>query len=53
MSTLTCADQAGIGDSLLMKGIAEATGRSLAQIKSDMVEHGDLGLLNRRLGRKS
>ena len=35
----------GIGDSILMKGIAEATGRSLQQIKSDMVEEGDLGMM--------
>jgi hypothetical protein len=34
----------GIGDSILMKGIAEATGRSLQQIKTDMVEQGDLGM---------
>ena len=28
-----------------MKGIAEATGRSLQQIKNDMVEQGDLGTI--------
>lgn len=33
----------GIGESLLMKAIAESTGRSLAQIKADYRDSGDLG----------
>merc|ERR1712088_114911 len=35
----------GIGDSLLIKAIANSTGRSAAQIKADMGKHGDLGLV--------
>lgn len=35
----------GIGESLIMKAIGEATGRSLAVIKSDHNEIGDLGLV--------
>ncbi|KAI9889565.1 MAG: hypothetical protein M1814_005168 [Vezdaea aestivalis] len=35
----------GIGESLIMKAIAESTGRSLAVIKSDQHEIGDLGLV--------
>lgn len=35
----------GIGESLIMKAIGEATGRSLAVIKSDQAEIGDLGLV--------
>lgn len=33
----------GIGETILMKAIAEATGRSLAKIKSELKEQGDLG----------
>lgn len=35
----------GIGESLLIKAIAESTGRSLAVIKSDLKKEGDLGLV--------
>lgn len=35
----------GIGESLIMKAIGEATGRSLAVIKQDQKEIGDLGLV--------
>lgn len=35
----------GIGEGLLVKAIAEATGRSLAQIKKDYQETGDLGMV--------
>ncbi|KAK2740090.1 hypothetical protein FQN55_009039 [Onygenales sp. PD_40] len=35
----------GIGESLIMKAIGESTGRSLAVIKSDQQEIGDLGLV--------
>ena len=35
----------GIGESLIMKAIGEATGRSLAIIKADQHEIGDLGLV--------
>ena len=35
----------GIGESLIMKAIGEATGRSLAIIKADQNEIGDLGLV--------
>ena len=35
----------GIGESLIMKAIGEATGRSLAVIKADHNEIGDLGLV--------
>jgi DNA ligase-1 len=35
----------GIGESLIMKAIGESTGRSLAVIKSDQKEIGDLGLV--------
>ena len=35
----------GIGESLIMKAIGEATGRSLAVIKADQTEIGDLGLV--------
>ena len=35
----------GIGESLIMKAIGEATGRSLAIIKADQAEIGDLGLV--------
>ncbi|KAI8611037.1 ATP-dependent DNA ligase, partial [Chytriomyces sp. MP71] len=33
----------GIGESILMKAVANATGRSIANIKSDCAEVGDLG----------
>lgn len=35
----------GIGESLIMKAIGESTGRSLAVIKTDQQEIGDLGLV--------
>ena len=35
----------GIGESLLIKAIANSTGRSAAQIKTDMGKLGDLGLV--------
>jgi len=35
----------GIGESLIMKAIGETTGRSLAVIKADQKEIGDLGLV--------
>ncbi|CAL1695746.1 unnamed protein product [Somion occarium] len=35
----------GIGESLLVKAIAESTGRSLATIKADLKKEGDLGLV--------
>ena len=35
----------GIGESLIMKAIGETTGRSLASIKADQNEIGDLGLV--------
>ncbi|KAH6917400.1 DNA ligase I [Coprinopsis sp. MPI-PUGE-AT-0042] len=35
----------GIGESLLIKAIAESTGRSLAVIKADLKKEGDLGLV--------
>ncbi|KAI0244742.1 ATP-dependent DNA ligase Cdc17 [Massospora cicadina] len=35
----------GIGESLLMKAVAEATGRTLAKIKQDVAKVGDLGMV--------
>lgn len=35
----------GIGESVLMKAIAGATGRSVPQIKAEAVEKGDLGIV--------
>ncbi|KAG6890419.1 hypothetical protein C0995_008773 [Termitomyces sp. Mi166 len=35
----------GIGESLLVKAIAESTGRSIAVIKADLQREGDLGLV--------
>ena len=35
----------GIGESLLIKAIAESTGRTLVLIKSDLKKEGDLGLV--------
>lgn len=35
----------GIGESLLIKAIAESTGRSLTVIKADLKREGDLGLV--------
>jgi DNA ligase 1 len=35
----------GIGESLIMKAIGESTGRSLATVKADQKEIGDLGLV--------
>ncbi|KAF9438131.1 hypothetical protein BGZ76_009586 [Entomortierella beljakovae] len=35
----------GIGESLLMKAIAESTGREMKKIKSDYAEIGDLGVI--------
>jgi DNA ligase 1 len=33
----------GIGESLLVKAIAESSGRSIAQVKNDLEKTGDLG----------
>jgi hypothetical protein len=35
----------GIGETLLMKALANSTGRSLQQIKADVVKTGDLGVV--------
>ncbi|EDV19135.1 uncharacterized protein TRIADDRAFT_34086 [Trichoplax adhaerens] len=35
----------GIGETILMKAIAQATGRSLASIKADVTERGDVGIV--------
>ena len=35
----------GVGESLLMKAIASATGRQLQHIKAEAVEKGDLGIV--------
>jgi DNA ligase-1 len=35
----------GLGESLIMKALSEATGRSIAQIKADYHKAGDLGLV--------
>lgn len=35
----------GIGDSILMKAIAGATGRNVQQIKAETVSKGDLGIV--------
>lgn len=35
----------GIGESLLIKAIAESTGRTLSLIKADLKREGDLGLV--------
>lgn len=35
----------GIGESILIKAIAESTGRSLSVIKADLKREGDLGLV--------
>lgn len=35
----------GVADTNLMKAIAQCTGRSLAQIKADVQEVGDLGIV--------
>lgn len=35
----------GIGESLLLKAIAESTGRSMTVIKQDLKKEGDLGLV--------
>lgn len=35
----------GIGESLLMKAIAESTGRKMDAIKADLKDVGDLGLV--------
>jgi len=35
----------GIGESLLIKAIAESTGRNLSLIKADLKREGDLGLV--------
>ena len=40
----------GIGESLLLKAIAESTGRSIATIKADLKKEGDLGLVARVCG---
>lgn len=38
----------GIADQTLMKAIAQTTGRTLAQIKADAQESGDLGIVAER-----
>jgi DNA ligase-1 len=35
----------GIGESLLLKAIAESTGREMKKIKADYAEIGDLGVI--------
>ena len=35
----------GVGDSLLIKAIAAATGRTVQKIKNDVIKKGDLGLV--------
>lgn len=35
----------GIADTTLMKAIAQCTGRTLAQIKADVKEAGDMGIV--------
>jgi DNA ligase-1 len=35
----------GIGESLIVKAIAQCTGRSAQQIKQDLIKVGDLGLV--------
>ena len=35
----------GIGESLLLKAIAESTGRTVAVIKAELKKEGDLGLV--------
>ena len=35
----------GIGETLLIKAIANTTGRSTQQIKNDVGKHGDLGIV--------
>jgi len=35
----------GIGESLLLKAIAESTGREMKKIKADYAELGDLGVI--------
>ncbi|KAF2189550.1 DNA ligase 1 [Zopfia rhizophila CBS 207.26] len=35
----------GIGESLIMKAVSESTGRTLAQVKADQNEIGDLGMV--------
>jgi ATP-dependent DNA ligase len=41
----------GIGETLLMKAVANSTGRSMEKIKSDYRETGDLGLVAKVLDR--
>lgn len=36
-------EELGVGDSILMKAIKEATGRSMDKIKSELQEQGDIG----------
>lgn len=42
----------GIGESLLVKAIAESSGRSVAQVKSDLERTGDLGDIAQANSRK-
>jgi DNA ligase-1 len=47
MASQLCPDymgvELGIGESLIVKAIAQSTGRSVPQIKADMIKVGDLG----------
>lgn len=43
-------EELGIGDSLLMKAIKEATGRTMDKIKADVQEYGDIGTVAQVLG---